>query len=809
MIARESYTLQQFALASVYPRSIAWLVRVNEWNSFEKIVKYNCAVLGGYYNVLVPLTDQDTISEAYQHFLADYDPDLVVLAPGMTSNQFDNLSLHIFPFGVISWDLVSGFVSSDPTGGVSDKNATMVSEWLKFQFEARKPSRTYVAVVSEMYPETSKLAFVACGDVMPRSPMFDKNDEVIELDATGYRENFLERLLNTNVPQSQAGAYLTDQNDFISAPNRYQLNHLIKEEYKFPLSDAVEILRACCRLQHFPSPHESFISLTAKYQKVGGTPSRTSIGERPPAIVILLSDNFDIEEATLFWNLRANGFHVAWLSFHQIEEDLEAVALWLDSDSGGLFYWMSTGSDIAFSSSKEDFTRLQVVFNKVLGLRRQNYPLWNYLQYDDLIFYNYIQSPLLEERVLVVKERSKYSFVSKLPEEYSKHSTGMYTVTIKWNDFLLPQSSHMIQDKVSSETVRGFVLSKEGQRDPNTGALMHQDVWTPRFRITRQRHIKAQISTQEPLEFSKPSTQEVVETLFNMGGFSHIEQSSTAKYHTSFINRCGALTDTAYYLATSPYRELFEVLADNSNSNKKKVGWILDYPSKRRALHHLHLRDVLSKTTPTETKSYFNTVSDELPTEAFKLLEKGLLERGFQLSCIACSYKSWYPAEHVGQTFECSRCFQTQVYNANPLWLYKLPEVVFQGFEDNMQVPLLALDYLRRASKHSFEWVPDSNVYTHQEGSKKAYRNIDILCISDGKLYIGEAKSNDIIEADQFSFYEQVCKSVAVDGIVFATSQTHWNRGTQQRIDSLKAWFRGEVLIVTEKDLYFSTKSKT
>lgn len=103
--------------------------------------------------------------------------------------------------------------------------------------------------------------------------------------------------------------------------------------------------------------------------------------------------------------------------------------------------------------------------------------------------------------------------------------------------------------------------------------------------------------------------------------------------------------------------------------------------------------------------------------------------------------------------------------------------------------------------------MPDSSVYTQSDN--KAYRNIDILCISDGKLYIGEAKSNDEIDANQFSFYEQVCRSVAIDGIVFATSRTHWNRGTQQRIDSLKTWFRGEVLIVTEKELYSNVRGKT
>jgi hypothetical protein len=121
---------------------------------------------------------------------------------------------------------------------------------------------------------------------------------------------------------------------------------------------------------------------------------------------------------------------------------------------------------------------------------------------------------------------------------------------------------------------------------------------------------------------------------------------------------------------------------------------------------------MLNSATPSETQRYFDTVSDILPGEAIELLEKGLLERGFVLGCSTCSYRAWYPAEHVGQNFECSRCFQKQVCTSNPLWLYKLPEVIFLGFAaDNMQVPLLTLRYLQRQSQHYFEWVPDSNFF--------------------------------------------------------------------------------------------------
>jgi hypothetical protein len=47
-----------------------------------------------------------------------------------------------------------------------------------------------------------------------------------------------------------------------------------------------------------------------------------------------------------------------------------------------------------------------------------------------------------------------------------------------------------------------------------------------------------------------------------------------------------------------------------------------------------------------------------------------------------------------------------------------------------------------------------------------------------------------------------------VDGIVFATSKPQWGRGVDQRIEQLKSWFVGEVLVLTETELYPNTLPK-
>ncbi len=41
-----------------------------------------------------------------------------------------------------------------------------------------------------------------------------------------------------------------------------------------------------------------------------------------------------------------------------------------------------------------------------------------------------------------------------------------------------------------------------------------------------------------------------------------------------------------------------------------------------------------------------------------------------------------------------------------------------------------------------------------------------------------------------------------IDGIVFATSKPRWGRAVVQRIERLKTWFKGEVLVLTEAELY-------
>lgn len=780
--------MQQFALTSIAPRTIAWLIRHGELERLEQIVNYNCAMLGGYFNIFILLTEQDEIPEDYLQFLIDYDPDFVVLPPDAELINTSQLLSLLHPFALVFWDHIDCIVTLDPWSGGTGESVTV---GYQSPSENEHLVGTYVAVADEMKLGESLLALIACGDVMPREPMWNVMDDDADLSATGHRETFFFPLLHNGYSPDSTRAHLDSNENFIPAPDRYQLKKCIAKENQFPLNDPVQIFSVCCLLQQ-TDMYNSFIGLTAKYQK-RGTVERTyeHRGRNTPSVVILVTDEFEFQDALLYWNLRASGFIVTWISYSALQSNTAKIVSWLESDYQGMFYsfMIGKGGDIVFACQNGEQSRLQQIVDKLYKQKKRDRDRrnWRVEPFSYLVFYDFRRPSLREDRVAMLEHGTKYSFLPNVPDHIL---SGEYTLKLKWSGLMMPRSEALIQKEISNEVIQTFYIRRTG---------LEYNPPIPRFRIAKDRFLTIQVGESKPIAFNKPSFERVVHLLFYGGGFSRVEQSNTAKYHVNFIRRAGDLEKAANYVANAPFKDLLSLLADNKSRDQH--GWVIEEPSKRRVLHHLHIYQILGKRIPTETVEYFNTVSDELPEEVVELLQKDLLERGFRLKCLSCGYRSWYPAESVGQHFQCSRCFETQVYESNPLWLYKLPEVIFQGFEDNMQVPLVTLQYLKQTSSYTFDWLPDSNVVWNENG-KQMSGNIDIICLRDGKIYVGEAKSNNNIDRKQGAFYERICRSVDIDGVVFATSQVAWSKGTLDRIDNLKTWFKGEVVVLTKNELY-------
>ncbi len=793
--------MEQIALTSVFPRSIAWLVAPNDEYHLEKVARFNSATVGGVFNVLIPLNQNLQIPEEYSSFLYDFDPDFIVMAPEMTVMNITDRISDNYPYAVLPWVAASQIVSLYPDESLPHAGPTQQSDTLTAN--SIQGDRALVATETGKRREIDRLALIACGDVEPtrwRYRLIDGDDNAQRFDASGYREQFLKTLLmdpsreiELHARQIPFGVNTVRQ---VEAPSRLQLSSLIKTENTLSRTDPVIRMRECYESQRFPIQRPTFINLTASYKNREGYSKPNWQANRLPRMVLLVGDDFQLEDAALFWNLRACEVNVAWVSFDEVEQNMDAVTAWLESQRSFIFYSLGSRSGVHFSSSDSELPRLHNLVKELRSRKTKDHPHWYVVPRKDLIRYDYNRRSLSQAHTVVSSNGSSAKYAATLP---TTSANGYLAVVADWDGVMLPRNQKLIRELVSSDLLTGaghYMVSLDGGSRWETRSEA-----IPRFRVSRDRRLICQINSDSIVEFRTPTLLEVFRFIIRNAGFENFEPSSAAKYHENFIRLAEGFDQGAQLLMISPYRELLSTLADNHD--KSKIGHILQNPSKRRALHHLHLRKLLGGNTPVNTAEYFDTVSDQLPEAGVVLLKKQLLERGFLLRCEYCSFGSWYPVDNVGQSFRCYRCNQSQIYKANPLWYYKLPEAVFQGFQDNMQVPLLALNVLRNRSSHRFEWVSDSDVYEIRGGAEIKH-NLDLICSVDGRLYVGEAKSNTSIPSDQFSWYESFLARVPVDGIVFATSQRHWDKGTTDRIRALATRFRGEILILNADDLYHS-----
>ena len=175
------------------------------------------------------------------------------------------------------------------------------------------------------------------------------------------------------------------------------------------------------------------------------------------------------------------------------------------------------------------------------------------------------------------------------------------------------------------------------------------------------------------------------------------------------------------------------------------------------------------------------------------LVRKRIIERGYILQCERCRLASWYGIDALTAEFVCSRCSFKQQFTVShwkqplePRWYYKLAETVYQFYFHNSHLTLQVLYKLKGQSKRAFHYVPEINLLDFPEPGKK--KELDIACIVDGKIVIGEGKTgksrSEILRSKDVEKFETIVKMHAKrpDEIVFATALRSVSKEFKSRI---------------------------
>jgi hypothetical protein len=297
-----------------------------------------------------------------------------------------------------------------------------------------------------------------------------------------------------------------------------------------------------------------------------------------------------------------------------------------------------------------------------------------------------------------------------------------------------------------------------------------------------------------------PDAEEIFRIILDDCGYQS-KTSDKGRYEAETVRKFGGLEKAGYALSSQKYRTLLMKFLDKSPSQKGVHDDGVYLKDERRYLNFVSVSKILD--------------SDVLAREIIdEYIEKSIFYRGYIFLCDNCSDGAWHSISDVDQTFTCRRCGVRQQYKYRswkhpnePSWFYKLDEMAYLMLVHNGHVPVLTLNKLRMESQESFISRPE--VRLTPTGSTKMYLEIDVCCIADGRLCIGEAKSSDSLAGNALTpmqtveRYRDLALKMGASIVVFATTELSWDQPSREAMrHAFNDYPHIEILKLTAANLY-------
>lgn len=164
-----------------------------------------------------------------------------------------------------------------------------------------------------------------------------------------------------------------------------------------------------------------------------------------------------------------------------------------------------------------------------------------------------------------------------------------------------------------------------------------------------------------------------------------------------------------------------------------------------------------------------DTAIADLRDALSNLTAQSVLIQGIKPRCTFCGMSEWYSVQEISSTIRCRGCQSAFLLPVEADWSYRLNELIARALTYHGVVPVVwTLGKLLAGSRTSFLYIPGLELYKSWEDTQNL-AEVDIACISDGRLLIGEVKS----AASEFSNndlekLEVVTRAVKADCVVLS-----------------------------------------
>jgi len=754
------------------PLRIAFLInpKKDEIIQIQLVIEYNIHKWGGRYNPII-FTDGKVIKDNWWKFLSDVDPDIILSLLPLETDLIQRID-----------DFLSPISLKMPDQEIKDyKNYYIKCDYHGLSIEQSEYN------LNELY-----------------------HSKLVLLDTDGMEDLILKQFIDVNFSsfRNKRSIYEMDKNrkNIIKISSRESLNDAllkisVNNDFVFPIQ--------FCSIPH---------NLKGTKFKDADQFFTVVIGDSPKDIVYNWNS---ILSLTRYSNRSLNSI---WLpkeiaSSKELEDGLYELFKNLSNrqNFSGVCrikfvshsITQSKLKEIAKKITKNSISKTVIVYDEIklpqfeknsnfVSITRDMVP---YQVTGDKVQIN-ISSPKVEKGFMLSESWVADIFIQFHPERYPNFQGR----TLWW--------------KLPKHNILAYRLFNGSSRICANGfpsVLLTREVRNLKINLLNDSEIFRILLTNE----NKPFSKEDARYSLNHRRLSYIQPSSTGKFMSGFINLFGDLFITKQYIEIGYWRHMFDIL---SNINQKKVkeeiynsiekkcesfiknkdgiSWLTDLVLKKsRKIVDLNKEIPFSDFKEEAKKEFEEFISDDknknlgYTDENFvedmketlkELIELGIIQIGIRPQCPKCGLSQFYHIDEIHQNIICKGCrFE---FNITPeeKWFYKLNSLIRFGYSQQGLTPvILVLGQLFEDCRTSFIYDTSQDVFKF--GSEKSFTDLDIVCIQDGKLIIGEIKQSiKGFKNEHLIKMKEVAEIIRPNKIIFSSLDKSCNEKIEKKIKKLR-----------------------
>lgn len=163
----------------------------------------------------------------------------------------------------------------------------------------------------------------------------------------------------------------------------------------------------------------------------------------------------------------------------------------------------------------------------------------------------------------------------------------------------------------------------------------------------------------------------------------------------------------------------------------------------------------------------------ELKSSLGFLVDRRVFYRGHEWVCRNCSHRNWADLRALADEMPCEVCTSGHRLPVDVAMDFRLNEFFATCLREHDTLTVACiLATLRRQSQAFFTFYPQTAIYRKypEDQGGKPSRELDIVCVSDGKFVIGEAKARaEMIAPSDISDLAETARDLHVDVAILAT----------------------------------------